>query len=100
MCKSFSLNNNINTLLTFFLKPLPVEEQNGKILGYSISVIGYLDSEVVYWETHLVYDNDTSLHLQGMLLKNCRMYHIVTDHAFWIESIVMYHRISQKMCIT
>ena len=28
------------------------------------------------------------------------MYHIVTDHAFWVESIVAYHRIYRKKCIT
>ena len=31
---------------------------------------------------------------------NRRVYHIVTDHAFWVESIVTYHRIYQKKCIT
>ena len=29
-----------------------------------------------------------------------RVYHIVTDHAFWVESIVTYHRIYRKKCIT
>ena len=29
-----------------------------------------------------------------------RMYHIVTDHAFWVESIVTYHQIYRKKCIT
>ena len=29
-----------------------------------------------------------------------RAYHIVTDHAFWVESIVTYHRIYRKKCIT
>ena len=31
---------------------------------------------------------------------NRRVYHIVTDHAFWVESIVTYHRIYRKKCIT
>ena len=31
---------------------------------------------------------------------NRRVYHIVTDHAFWVESIVTYHRIYRKQCIT
>ena len=29
-----------------------------------------------------------------------RVYHIVTDHAFWVESIMTYHRIYRKKCIT
>ena len=29
-----------------------------------------------------------------------RVYHIVTDRAFWVESIVTYHRIYRKKCIT
>ena len=65
-----ALTNNINisTVFTFFLKPLPVKQENGKILGYNISVIGYLHSKAVYWKTHLVNINETSLHLQGMLI--------------------------------
>ena len=29
-----------------------------------------------------------------------RVHHMVTDHAFWVESIVTYHRIYRKKCIT
>ena len=29
-----------------------------------------------------------------------RVYHKVTDHVFLVESIVTYHRISRKRCIT
>ena len=37
---------------------------------------------------------------QSNQLTSRRVYHIVTDHTFWVESIVTYHRIYREKCIT
>ena len=98
---------NFGRNLHKFLRQCIVEIQLARIIKITkftlLECTRGIELQVVDWVTKIECTKTLRLKmtLKTTIQLTCRrVYHIVTDHAFWVESIVTYHRIYRKKCIT